>query len=414
MVPRARTAIPHTPEEAENRLLLERIRLAVRIVGAGVAAVFVGELILRPGERPGVSLVQLANLIVCVVILACLGAPAQRTRNLGLGFVAYVVTTVCTGAVGIFAHDATTATIVLIAVAFGAGTLVPWGPWWQLAGVVLTTGVAIWTVTAVVQAPAFVLQNIGSILPTLTATIFVAHILRRQSALVARSEHERDTREATLRDANRRLEQEVEEHRRTEETLRFALRELDHRVKNTLATVQSVAQHTLESSQSRAEFSQAFHGRIQAMARIHTALAATKWKGLGLRELVELTVGPYQPHADSVWLECDRAAVSSDLVRPLGLALHELATNAAKYGALSTGEGRVALSSRLESTGDEPRLHIVWREANGPVVEEPQRRGLGTRLIQEGLAYESGGTVDLAFLPTGVCCEIDMPLSAPF
>ena len=111
-------------------------------------------------------------------------------------------------------------------------------------------------------------------------------------------------------------------------------------------------------------------------------------------------------------IECGGDSVSSDLVRILGMALHELATNAAKYGALSTGEGRVVLSSRCESREDEPRLHIVWKEANGPAVEDPQRRGLGTKLIEEGLAYESGGTVNLAFLPSGVCCEIDVPLPA--
>jgi two-component sensor histidine kinase len=400
------------PQEAQNQRLLERLRLAGTIVAAGVFAVFVGELILRPGVRPGVSLAQGANLVVCALVLGLVRVPSQRARNLRLGFLCYAVTTICTGAVGIFARDPTTSIIIIVAEALGAAAIVPWGPWWQLAGVVLSTVVAIWTVSTLVPEPEFLLQNIGSIMPTLTATVFLAHILRRESALVARTEHERNTREAILRDSNGRLEREVEQHRRTEEMLRFTLRELDHRVKNTLAIVQSVAQRTLESSQSREEFSQAFYGRIQAMARIHTALAATKWKGLELRELFELTVGPYRPHADSVSIECDRAAVSSDLVRILGMALHELATNAAKYGALSTGEGRVVLASRLESAGDASRLHIVWKEAHGPAVEEPQRRGLGTKLIQEGLVYESGGTVELAFLPSGVCCEIDVPLPA--
>jgi two-component sensor histidine kinase len=270
--------------------------------------------------------------------------------------------------------------------------------------------VAAWTVATLVESPRlFWVQNIGTLLPTLTATVLIARIFSRERALIVRTEHEHEEKEERLREANRSLEREINEHRRTEEALRFALRELDHRVKNTLATVQSVAQHTLDSSASLEEYGKSFHGRIQAMARIHGALAARKWEGLALHELIELVVGPLRRHPESVRVESDGGFVPTDLVRVLGMALHELATNAAKYGALSTGDGRIAVSSRFESEGG-PRLRILWKESKGPVVGEPLRRGLGTKLIEEALAYESGGKVDLRFDPAGLCCEFDIPL----
>jgi two-component sensor histidine kinase len=189
------------------------------------------------------------------------------------------------------------------------------------------------------------------------------------------------------------------------------MRELDHRVKNTLATVQSVADQTLRSSQSMSEFGPAFSGRIQAMARIHTALAGRRWEGLPLTELIELVVGPYRRHTDSVSIDSDGTFISSELVRVLGMALHELATNAAKYGALSTNEGRLAIWSRVDLDGA-PRLRIHWSERGGPPVTEPSLRGFGVRLIEEALAYEFEGRVRLQFPGEGLRCEIDIPIPA--
>jgi two-component sensor histidine kinase len=145
------------------------------------------------------------------------------------------------------------------------------------------------------------------------------------------------------------------------------------------------------------------------MARIHAALADRRWEGLSLTELVELVVGPYRRHGDSVTVDCNGTFVESDVVRVLGMALHELATNAAKYGALSTDEGHVDISSRKELEGT-PHLHIRWTEHGGPCVVSRESRGFGVRLIEEAVAYEFDGSVELRFPSEGVRCDIDIPL----
>lgn len=396
--------------ESENRrLLLDRIRLGLLMILAGVAIVFVGALFIHP-QRPMINVVQAVNFITVAAALRLLTDPSRRSFNFVVGFGAYIVTIVATGAVGILADDVTTPIVILVGMSVVAATLVPWSPRWQLASVVLIAGTAIWTVATAAHSPRlFWLQNVGAIAPTLAATVVISHVLRRQRAAVAHAEQEWRSREENLREANQRLEHEIHQHRRTEDALRFAMRELDHRVKNTLATVQSVADQTLRSSKSMGEFSAAFSGRIQAMARIHTALADRRWEGLTVGDLIELVVGPYRRHTDSVSIESDGTFLTSELARVLGMALHELATNAAKYGALSTNGGHLAISSRVESR-EPPRLHIWWSEEGGPPVNAPARRGFGVKLIEEALAYEVEGRVQLRFPDEGLRCEIEIPV----
>ena len=403
--------------EGVDRLFLDRVRLGLRVVLAVIALFFVGELLKHPGERPLISIVQAVNFIVVAAALHLVTDPARRTMNYALTFAAFAVTAVSVGAVGILADELTSSVILLVGMAVVTGTLVPWSPWWQLLGVTLVAATG-WTMATIVQTPhRFLVQNIGAMAPTLGSTVFISYALRRQRAAVERAESQRRSREESLREANRRLEQEIQEHqreiqehRRTEDALRFAMRELDHRVKNTLATVQAVADQTLRASCSMSEFGEAFDGRIQALARIHTALAARRWEGLRFRELIELVVGPYCHHADSVAVECDGSFVPSELVRVLGMTLHELATNAAKYGALSTREGRVAIASGRDPDGADC-LRICWSEHAGPPVRKPQRRGFGMRLIEDALAYETSGTVTLRFLAQGLRCDMRIPVS---
>jgi two-component sensor histidine kinase len=389
---------------------MERIQLAAKIVIAGITVQMIAALLLHSISRPGVIAVQAINALVVALVLWLIRSPSQRTRNLVLMFIGYGVTAFCAGAVGIIAADPTTSVIVIIACALGTAAVVPWGPWWQFAGALVSLAAAIWTVATLADSSLmFVFQNTGSVLPVLAGTVLVSLVVTRQRAQVVVAERQRNARESSLREAKGHLEQEIEEHRRTEERLRFALRELDHRVKNTLATVQSVAERTLESSQSPAEFADAFYGRIQAMSRVHTALAARKWDGLEVGELVELVVGPYRLHDDSISIMCDKGFISSAVARVLSMTLHELATNAAKYGALSTRDGRLSISARIEAA-NQPRLLIEWLETNGPVVLDPTHQGFGTKLIEEGIAYETDGVATLEFPPSGVRCEIDIPL----
>jgi len=398
------------PEETENQLLVERIQLAAKIVIAAIVVQMAAAWLLHSADHASIIAVQALNALVVALILGLIRSPLQRTRNLVLMFIGYGITAVCAGAVGILAADPTTSVIVIIACALGTAAIVPWGPWWQCAGVLISLATSIWTIATLIDFPrTFLFQNIGSVLPVLAGTVLVSFVVTRQRSQVVEAERQRNAREDSLREAKEQLEQEVEEHRRTEETLRFALRELDHRVKNTLATVQAVVQRTLELSQSPAEFAEAFQGRVQAMSRVHEALAARKWNGLAVRELIELAVGPYRIHDNSISIASDEGVVSSDVARMLSMALHELATNAAKYGALSTPNGHLGISSRIEAACH-PRLRIEWREADGPVVVDPRHRGFGRTLIEEGIAHEVDGVATLEFPPSGVRCAIDIPM----
>jgi two-component sensor histidine kinase len=405
------TQIGSTDLSDGDRLLLDRARLGLKLILAGIAIVFVGALILRPRERLLVNVVQAANFVAVAAALRLLHESRGRIFNHVVGLAAYAATVIATGAVGIAARDATTPVVLCVGLAVVSGTLLPWSPWWQLSSVLVVTATAIWTVATVVESPRlFWLQYVGAIAPTLASTVLITYVLQRQRAVVERAEIERRSREKGLREANRQLEREIQEHRKTEETLRFAMRELDHRVKNTLATVQAVADQTLRSARTMSEFGDAFSGRIQAMARIHNALAERRWEGLTMAQLIELVVGPYRHHAESVLIQCDGTFVSSELIRVLGLTLHELATNAAKYGALSTKEGRVRISSRVDPAAAS-RLRIQWEELDGPAVREPARRGFGIRLIEEALAYEVEGRATLQFPSEGLRCQIDIPVA---
>lgn len=394
--------------DGDDRLLADRIRLGLRLILAGVAIVFVGALLIHP-QRPLINILQAINFVAVAIALRLLRPQGAGSFNFTVGFVAYLVTIIATGGVGIVAGDATTPVVILVGMAVVSATLLPWSPGWQLVSVVVIAATAIWTVATVVHSPRlFWLQNVGAIAPTLAATVVISRVLRRQRTAMTEAARDLRGREEVLREANRRLEREIYEHRRTEDALRFAMRELDHRVKNILATVQSVADQTLRSSPSMTAFSAAFSGRIQAMARIHTALAGRRWEGLTVGELIELVVGPYRRHTDSVSIDADGTFLTSELVRVLGMALHELTTNAAKYGALSTDGGHLAIASRVEPSA-QPHLHIWWNECGGPTVSEPTQRGFGVKLIEEALAYEADGRVQLRFPGEGLRCEIEIP-----
>ncbi|MFC3079474.1 CHASE domain-containing protein [Phenylobacterium terrae] len=206
-------------------------------------------------------------------------------------------------------------------------------------------------------------------------------------------------------------EHEVAARQAAEGQLRLLLDELNHRVKNTLATVQSVAAQTLREGQAPHEAREEFEGRLVALSQTHDLLTRDSWRGARLADLVQVEVAPYESartgrvaaKGPAVWL-------SPNLAVALGMALHELVTNAVKYGALSTDAGRVEIEWRLSGQGAERRLELCWEEIGGPPVAPPTRKGFGARLITTGLRRQLNGQVDLIFDPAGVRCTIDMPL----
>jgi len=202
---------------------------------------------------------------------------------------------------------------------------------------------------------------------------------------------------------------DVTARKRAEETRQLLLRELDHRVKNTLSTLQAVAELTLRTSTSLEQFGTMFRGRIAALARMHAAIWRNKGTPLGLRELAELSLAPFGREGERVSIDGEELLIPLGSVGALGLVLHELATNAAKHGALSVASGSVSLAWRLD--GD--RLCLTWRESGGPLVTEPAHRGFGSTLIKDSIPYELAGSVALEFAPGGVRCTIAFPLVHP-
>jgi signal transduction histidine kinase/CheY-like chemotaxis protein len=198
--------------------------------------------------------------------------------------------------------------------------------------------------------------------------------------------------------------------KRQQEHRELLLNELNHRVKNTLATVQSLAVQTLRSAPTIAEGRQAFEARLIALSKGHDVLTRENWAGAGLHEVVAEALAAYVGDARHPRVAFDGPEIR---LRPktalaISMALHELATNAMKHGALSTQGGRVDLGWTI--AGEPPVLRFHWAESGGPAVTAPRRRGFGSRLVEHGLAQDLGGRVRLEFAPEGVVCTIEAPL----
>jgi two-component sensor histidine kinase len=205
---------------------------------------------------------------------------------------------------------------------------------------------------------------------------------------------------------------DVTVRRAAEEHLRLMVNELNHRVKNSLATVQAIAAQTLRKGEIPEETREALVSRLVALAAAHDVLTARRWSGANLRELAEQAAAPYArlDGAAPFDLEGPEVSLPPKTAIALALAFHELATNAGKYGALSTPAGRVRLTWSVSEAEGERRLHLEWRETGGPPVEPPKRRGFGTRLIERGLGSELQGTVRLEYRPDGLVCTVEAHL----
>jgi two-component sensor histidine kinase/integral membrane sensor domain MASE1 len=201
----------------------------------------------------------------------------------------------------------------------------------------------------------------------------------------------------------RRNEAEIE---RAEEHQRMLVAELDHRVKNVLATVAAVASRTLTASLSATDFAAKLAGRIKSMAATHELISRREWNAISVRELVQRELAPYMARKNTD-LHGPDLTLGPDAGQAVSMVLHELATNAAKHGALSTDKGRVSV--RWNRARD--ALRIEWQESGGPAVHPPREPGYGTEIIRNLVPYELGGTVDLVFASEGLRCAINIPVT---
>ncbi|MBL0405635.1 PAS domain-containing protein [Microvirga aerilata] len=207
------------------------------------------------------------------------------------------------------------------------------------------------------------------------------------------------------------VSRDITETKQWEEHQRLLINELNHRVKNTLATVQSIVGQTLRNAGTLDEAQAAFEGRLFALSRAHDVLTRENWEGAGLRAIVAEAVAPYgNAREDRLHLEGPDVRLPPRVALALAMALQELATNAVKYGALSNESGEVGIQWTLDGTNVPPCLHLRWEESGGPPVQVPTRRGFGTRLIERSLALDLDGDVRIEFAPSGVTCTVDAPL----
>jgi PAS domain S-box-containing protein len=203
---------------------------------------------------------------------------------------------------------------------------------------------------------------------------------------------------------------DITERRRAEERQRVLMAELDHRVKNVLARVAVVAASTRQGAGSVDGFVQSLDGRIQSMAAAHTLLSQSGWDGAGLAALVYNQLAPYATEGNLTITGTD-VTLPSAATQALAMVLHELVTNAAKYGALSVPGGKVAVSWERGLNGNATEgLTFLWRELGGPPTQAGVRSGYGTSLVRGLIPHELGGAVDLVFGADGVSCRMEIPL----
>jgi PAS domain S-box-containing protein len=205
---------------------------------------------------------------------------------------------------------------------------------------------------------------------------------------------------------------DITERKHAEERQRALLAELDHRVKNALATISAVASQTRHESRSVASFAEALDARILSMAATHELLSSGRWQGISLAEVVRRELAPYATR-DNTEINGPDILLKSETGQAMAMVLHELTTNAAKYGALSTENGRVSIRWDQRPTGHSAsRLVFEWQEIGGPPVEAPGQPSYGTTTIRDLIPYEFGGTVDLVFASDGVRCRLELPVNS--
>ncbi|WP_262298302.1 PAS domain-containing sensor histidine kinase [Microvirga sesbaniae] len=248
--------------------------------------------------------------------------------------------------------------------------------------------------------------------PAIRAFEWTLHLLLpdgRTRWITGLGEYIRDETGRVIR--SRGIVMDITERKRWEEHQRLLIHELNHRVKNTLATVQSMAAQSLRQveAESRPKL-QAFENRLFALARAHDVLTRENWEAAELREVVGEVLEPYlRGTGERLNIQGPELRLPPTMAIAFAMIVHELATNAAKYGALSIPSGRVAITWGI-TAGEPALLTLRWQEQNGPLVAPPTRQGFGSRLIRRSVAHELAGEVELTYDPAGLVCVVKAPL----
>jgi PAS domain S-box-containing protein len=225
------------------------------------------------------------------------------------------------------------------------------------------------------------------------------------------------TRASPIRDAEGRITAwfgsttDIDDRKQTEERQQILTAELSHRVKNLLTVIGVLAERTGDKAASVEQFLESFRGRIRALNAAQAALIATDWQGASLAALVQAALEPYLVDAARIYVDVQDLPVRSEFALTLTLALHELATNASKYGALSSATGRVRLSARIEPAKRGEEFLLLWQEDGGPPVQPPTTAGFGTTMLGKAFEYQHRGNADLIWRATGLLCRLRLPLS---
>ena len=205
---------------------------------------------------------------------------------------------------------------------------------------------------------------------------------------------------------------DLTKHKDEETQSKMLIDELNHRVKNTLSTVQSIVWQALRTTSDPKAIRSSIESRLFALSRSHDLLTRENWRSAGLRDVVHDAMEPFVV-ADG---RAGRLAINGENIRfppkaalALGIAFNELATNAVKYGAFSNDVGSILIGWKLEQTSEGNRLVLEWHEKDGPPVTPPSRKGFGSQVLERGLAQELGGAVHLAYPPGGLVCTINIP-----
>jgi PAS domain S-box-containing protein len=203
------------------------------------------------------------------------------------------------------------------------------------------------------------------------------------------------------------IARDISTRKRAEEHQRALNAELDHRVKNVLATVCAIIDQTREASRTPTDFVMGLDHRIRSLASTHDLLSRSQWHGVSLAEIVRREFAPYA--TDESTISGPSITLKAEATAALAMVLHELTTNAAKYGAFSNRSGRVLLRWWWLQNGGPARLVIDWQEVGGPTVQIPSRLGYGTSVVRELIPFELGGSVDLVFAEDGLHCRLEIP-----